>query len=277
MNKQNFIQSGGFPLQTETLNEMQKGYDLFNGLGNIAGNFSIISGCVVTGASVSNGVVFINGEVLEFRGGQLGSDVIISEEVTAQEFEDGNERDVVYIRYATFGIGLNQYPWVNFKRPKSTVELTEQKAEQNLIDLLISRIEVLEARPASNVPIGMIAIWDQPANLIPIGWEEYLPLKGRMPIGHDPGYAQGFDLVNYGLNVLGNEGGKREHQLTKPELPNYNLTRGVGNETVQGGSAIIWSSNVGGPYVQIINSGGEDKPHNNMSPYRVVKFIIYRG
>ena len=163
MNRQNFNQSGGFPLQTETLNDMQKAYELFNGLGNIAGNFAIISGCVVTGAVVSNGAVFINGELLDFRGGQIGTDVIIVEEITAQEFEDGNDKNVLFVRYATFGIGATSFPWAGFKRPKTTVQLTDDvtqinqilptKADSLIIQTLINRIVVLEARPAYLNPI----------------------------------------------------------------------------------------------------------------------------
>jgi hypothetical protein len=69
MNTLNFNQSVGFPLETNILDEMQTSYSLFNALGAIAGNFSIISGCVLSGSTVADGVVFINGEVLEFKGG----------------------------------------------------------------------------------------------------------------------------------------------------------------------------------------------------------------
>lgn len=163
MNRQNFNQAGGFPLQTETLDNMQKAYELFNAMGNIAGNFSIVLGCEVTGALVNNGVVYINGELLEFRGGQLGTDVIIVEEITSQEFEDGNDKDVLFVRYATFGVGLISYPWSNFKRPKTAVELTEDvvtingilpnKADVSVIQNLINRITYLEGLPQYVNPI----------------------------------------------------------------------------------------------------------------------------
>ncbi len=277
MNTQNFNQSGGFPIKTQTLNEMQKSWSVFNELGHLAGNFAIISGCIVTGSTVSNGAVFINNEVLEFRGGQIGTTVIIVQEVTQKEFKDGSEKDVVFIRYTTFGIGVGAIPWVNFKRSKTTVELTEDKAEQSLIEDLIDRIEILESRPASNVPIGMIAIWDRPAIEIPIGWAEYLPLRGRLPIGMDGNYTQGTDETNHGLEILGNTGGKREHKLTKPELPNYNLTRNTGIHGVAGGPNVIQANEPGSVNVETFNSGGQDKAHTNMSPFRVVHFIKYTG
>ncbi|MEO8236404.1 MAG: hypothetical protein ABI549_13385 [Flavobacterium sp.] len=279
MNIQNFNQSGGFPLQTETLDEMQKAYELFNKFGDLAGNFAIISGCEVTGSLVSDGAVFINGELLEFRGGNIGDDVIIVQIATAQEFEDGNDKDVIFVRYATFGIGITSFPWTNFKRPKTTIQLTEQKAEQTLIDTLITRITALEARPIANVPIDAVLIWGKPANEIPVGWIEYQPLRGKTPIGLDPDYDSNTngDNTNYNLQTLGYSGGKREHSITKPEMPSYKLTRTVGNETVAGGSSNIWSNNAGTSYTEEIASGGQDKAHTNMSPYRVVHFIQYKG
>jgi hypothetical protein len=272
MNRQNFIQAGGFPLETETLDEMQKAFGLLNSLGNIAGNFSIISGCVTTGALVSDGVVYINGEVLEFRGGQLGTDVIIVEEVTAQEFEDGNDKDVVYIRYATFGIGGVSYPWTNFKRPKTTTELTEEKEEKSVVSLLIDRIDALEARSTANVPIGMIAIWDRPANEIPVGWVEHQPLRGRMPIGLDPNDGD--------LDALGVASGSKIKTIQPDELPNphgvniYGL-KSDGNQTLILGDSNVNQPNLQEPY--LIVPAIANKSFSILNPYRVVHFIKYVG
>lgn len=276
MNNQNFNQSGGFPIKTQTLDEMQKAWSLLNVLGDLAGNFSIISGCTVTGSTVSNGAVFINGEVFEFRGGQLGTTVIIVTEVTPKEFKDGTDKVVLYIRYVTFGIGVGSFAWADFKPAFPTKDIPKAldlKEDKTVVQLLVDRIEALEARPPSNIPLHGIIIFDRPANEIPLGWEEYLPLRGKTPVGHDLNYVQGTDQINYNLNTLGYAGGEREHKLTKTEMPSYNLTRNVGFETVQPGNVIIWSSNYGGQFTQVINSGGDDKPHNNMSPFRIVHFI----
>jgi hypothetical protein len=270
MNKQNFIQSGGFPFQTETLDEMQKAFRIFNAFGYIAGNFSIISGCEVTGSLVNDGIVFLNGEVFEFKGGQIGNDVIIVEEITAQEFEDGNDKDVIYVRYVTFGIGGVSYPWTNFKRPKTTIELTEQKAEQTLIELLITRITNLESRPTSNVPVGMIAIWDRPANEIPVGWVEYLPLRGRTPIGLDPNDN---DLDSLGVNV-----GSKTKTLVGANIPKIDFN----DRGVTGSGNTDDSPGGGTPYYvpnSQLNSIGNINPtaFDVLNPVRVVHFIKYTG
>jgi hypothetical protein len=278
MNTQNFNQSGGFPLQTETLNNMQTAYDIFNNLGNIAGNFSIILGCQVTGSLVANGVVYINQELLEFRGGQIGTDVIIVEEITAQEFEDGNEKDVLYVRYATFGLGATSFPWINFKRPKTTIELTEQKAEQTLIETLITRITALENRPVANVPIGMIAIWDRPFNEIPVGWSEYQPLRGRMPIGLDPNYDNNVtgDRTNYNLQTLNYNGGKREHATTLEETATHSHKYLRSKDYGSASGNATGHPDLGFDWIDSEAVGG-GKAHTNMSPYRVVHFIKYNG
>ncbi|MFK7113380.1 hypothetical protein V3468_02885 [Flavobacterium oreochromis] len=285
MNKQNFNQSEGFPLETEVLADMQESFDIFNSLGNIAGNFSIISGCEETNGFVSNGVVFINGEVLEFRGGNVSSTVIIVENRIKKEFENGEEKDVLFIRYATFGIGVSTYNWTDFKRPKSTVQLTKDKTEQIEFEKLIERVKQLEARPTANVPVGLVAIWGLPANTIPIGWVEHQPLRGRTPVGKDPSYDTNTngDLTNYNLNVLDFAGGKREHKLTVSEMPEHDHQQGseaLYNSYGGGGyvGSRTWGAEGNAAYINALTSKkGGDKPHTNMQPYRVVEFIRYTG
>ncbi len=115
MNKIKFNQTGGFPLDTNVLGFMQAAYQLFNVLGELAGNLSILQGCQQTGTNVSDGVVYINGEILPFKGG-AGSKVIIKSEKTSLQFEDGSSHEVEELRYATFGLSSTSYKWSDFKR-----------------------------------------------------------------------------------------------------------------------------------------------------------------
>ncbi|ENG5660635.1 hypothetical protein ABUT75_002195 [Flavobacterium psychrophilum] len=279
MNYQIFNQSGGFPFQTETLHEMQKAYTLFNKFCDLAGNYAIISGCLVTGGAVSNGAVFINGELLEFKGGQLGADVIIVEEITAQEFEDGNDKNVLFVRYATFGIGATSFPWTNFKRPKTTVELTEEKAEQSLIETLITRIEALEAISPASFTVGMIMAFGRPRAEIPLGWAEHTTAQGKTLIGQDPNYDSNTngDRTNYNLQTLGYRGGKREHQLTTAEMPSHNHNvPNTDSSLIAHQSNGIATGGGGLGFVGIASAGGDLK-HTIMSPYEVVHWIKYVG
>lgn len=69
MNKINFNQTGGFPLETNTLDFLQNAYQLFGAFSALAGDLVILQGCTVTGSSVSDGVVIIGSEVLPFKKG----------------------------------------------------------------------------------------------------------------------------------------------------------------------------------------------------------------
>lgn len=123
MNHINFNQSVGFPLETEILAEMQNAYKLLNALGAIVGNNTIIKGCELVGTNVADGVVYIDGEILEFKGGTVDTNIIIVETKTALEFEDTITRDVIYTRYATFGAATTQWAWAGFKRGFPTVDI----------------------------------------------------------------------------------------------------------------------------------------------------------
>lgn len=182
MNRINFMQTGGWPLDTDVLDSMQKAYDIFNGLGFLAGDLSIINGCIVNGNSVSDGIVFINGEVLEFKGGVLGPSVIIVSQPQNAVFEDGVSKTIQNIRFATFGVATTSYPWASFKRAYPTKEIEgalaikadmqavntalaqkasaidvatalAQKEDKTVIQALLNRIDALEEK-LSTVAVG---------------------------------------------------------------------------------------------------------------------------
>ncbi|PWA05476.1 hypothetical protein [Flavobacterium laiguense] len=146
MNKLEVNQVGGFPLTTRILDELQKAYTIFNALGAIVGEITIISGCTVTGSNVSDGVVFINGEVLEFRGGLAQTKVRIVEEVENLTFQNGNANPVIKTRYATFGSGVGAVDWANFKRGFQTKDLVESlalKAEASIVTAISDAVALM--------------------------------------------------------------------------------------------------------------------------------------
>ena len=146
MNKINFNQTGGFPLSANILYAMQSAYAIFNQLGNLAGNKAIISGCEQLGNTVADGVIFLNGEILPFKGGTIGTSVIIKEESESRVFEDGATKPVIFKKYATFGSSTpdKTFAWAEFKRVDNLLDLTEKKAEKIELDKSIKRIEKLE-------------------------------------------------------------------------------------------------------------------------------------
>lgn len=96
------------------LQELQK-------LANIAGDNYILSGCVVNGSVVSAGYVIINGELLEFKAGNLTTYVIIRETEETHEIQEGNH--IVITRWVEFGVGTGQIAWTSLKRIKTNQEL----------------------------------------------------------------------------------------------------------------------------------------------------------
>jgi len=174
----------GFPLETDTLDFMQTAYEIFNALGKMAGNLAIISGCEAVGSQINNGTVYINGKLLSFRGGAVGTNVVIRQENTTRKFEDGNDKEVYQTRYACFGTGITMYPWVNFKQIKNLQKLQKE-----------------------TVPVGAIMMWAGVINAIPAGWKlcdgtNGTPdLRGRFIVGHD------INDVDY--DTIGETGGNK--------------------------------------------------------------------
>lgn len=269
MDRFNFLQNDGFPFELDVLDGMQKAYEIFNCLGALAGNLTILSGCQITGGTVSNGYVHIDGEIYPFIGGAIGANVIIETTTQAAEFSDQSTHEIKQSKVARFGVGTTVFAWADFKRPETTTQLT------TLLSNLTQRVAYLENVPTAFV-VGMVMVWNRPANEIPVGWEEYTDLRGRMPVGMNPNYTQGTDKTHYNLEVLGYAGGSREHALTVAEMPahNHSLTAALAGQQIStSGSGTQAAANVG---INTANTGGNEA-HTNMSPYRVVHFIKYVG
>ena len=269
-----FNQTGGFPLDTDIMGAMQTAYSLFNSLGNLAGNKAIISGCTVAGSSVSDGVVFINGEVLPFRGGSQSANVFIKEEAESRIFEDGSSKPVIVKRYATFGTSTpdKTYPWADFVRVENLIENGIKHADFE------ARLKALENKK-SPVPIGLIAIWGKPASEpIPEGWRECTDLRGRFPLGWNPNDTD--------FNTIGKEGGDKKHRLTIEEMPRHHHIQGseaLYNNFGGGQNVNKWRLQTHHSYENQsvvganTSSVGGNKPHNNMPPYRIIRFIEFVG
>ncbi|WP_268848155.1 hypothetical protein [Flavobacterium aestivum] len=154
MNKTNFVQTGGFPLNAERLEELETAYSIFNAYGALAGNFTIISGCVTSGSNVSDGYVYVNGELLAFKAGAVTptSSVIIIEQKVNRPFENSEIKTVHTIRYATFGTAETSWLWSDFKRPMETKELIAAlflKADKTTTDNILTRLTTAEAKLAT--------------------------------------------------------------------------------------------------------------------------------
>lgn len=272
-----FNQSGGFKLVTEVFAGLQDGYSIFSGVAKMAGEKAIVSGCEDLGTNIGDGIVIINGETLEFKGGVKQPTVIIKEEITSAQYEDGTMKPFETYRYATFGYSVNAFNWVDFKRvtPLNTLE---------------ERISKLEKAAAPIIDGGARVLWMKPANTIPAGWAEDTDFSGRMPVG--------LNLLDPDFDDVGKTGGTKQHTLSIGELPNhrFKVFGGGGVNTTpiasnpNGTAASLsdspsanedWNAEItsasGEAFAGNTNALGGNQPHNNMSPYRIVIYIKYVG
>lgn len=262
MNTTNFVQTGGFPVKAERLEELQTAYTIFNQLGNLAGNFTIISGCNVVGTNVSDGFVVINNELLKFKAGTLADDVIIIQTASSKEFLNGDVKEVHFERYATFGTSVDSFPWADFKRPIQTKEIP--------VDL-VTRLENLEKKAAVFQAGGGMVFWNKPAAEIPEGWQEVVNWRGRIPVG--------LDTTQTEFNLMGKQGGSKDAVVvshTHTISNSGNVNNGIGGGSVANKTA-RWDSGSGSFLNGTISTEGVSGVGKNLPPYRVVLFIEYIG
>lgn len=190
------------------------------------------------------------------------------------------------------GVGLK----TKFKNVDDKIDREINDINQTLLELIgdVSKDIVnirkehdkLKQRLKSTVPIGLVAIWGKPASQIPEGWEEYTPLSGKMPIGVDKDYVRDYwwHAEDYKLQKLNHSGGELSHIMTIDEMPAHNHKQGSeALHNLYGGGNLVglrtWGyATANNAYIQQNTSAtGNNKPHNNMPPYRVVEFIRFVG
>ena len=266
----NFLQTGGVPLTNDLMAQIMDAISTYNVLGDLAGNLTILSGCVVTGQDVSPGVVVVDGDVLYFEGGTAISTVYVHTEEITKTFEDTTDKVLIIKKTVKFGSGTTNYNWADFKRLKTLKEiqeLAENGVTQIDFDALVERVEVLEMKTAPIINGGVILSWRKPAGDIPAGWKECEDTKGKLLLHCDPNDV---DFSN-----LGNAGGNKKITQTIGQMPKhkhkYTRTQpwssGSGGGFSGGGNQFNIDGNIDTSEV------GNNEPMNIMNPYRIVLFI----
>lgn len=296
MNKVNYNQTGGFPLDTTNLQFLQDALQLMQSFGEIAGDRVILTGCEKTGTTIAPGVVFINGEILPFEGGTEGANVIIVETAENGIFESVPPKPIEITRVARFGTSGNSFPWSGFARFKTNKELSGQ-----------------------TVPIGAIMLWAGAVNAVPVGWalcdgaNGTPDLKGKFIVGYDPADAD--------YNTISKTGGEKRVTLTVDQLPkhtptgstdsadghthgyqdDYFIESNISKAPILGSKRSLGSSYVGSnggvdtdnntmlfqskttdnagshSHTIMMNEIGGGQPHENRPPYYVLAYIQFKG
>lgn len=274
MNRVNYDQTEGFPLDVNILDFGQKANQISQQLGEIIAPLAIIKGCVQNGNNVSDGIVCINGEMLPFKGGLKQGVVRIVETAENRVFENGNSKPVLITRYATFGAGADfGYSWGQFHRPMKIVEI-----EKRLVH------------------VGFIQDFYGDINSIPTGWHLCDGTNGTPDLRKM--FVVGYDPRDADYNAIGKTGGAKEVTLTVNQMPshkhngntstdgahthsytavtyggNNNFNRGSNGQDYNGTT----SSSGNHSHTFETNEVGGSQAHENRPPFFVLAKIMYKG
>lgn len=191
-----------FPLDCETLEYIAQNRRLTELLGYIAGDKVILSGCAETGTGVSEGYVFVNGEVMRFAGGSRSSYVKVMEE-NVSVTSDGKEYQAYLKRWLVFGTGNGQIKWGDFYR----LDGQNLKALSQKVQELKTKVDSMQG-----VPVGTIEMWAG-GNTPP---DKYLLCDGR---AYDiAGYKELHDVIGNTFNEAEGAQTPGENQFCVPNL-----------------------------------------------------------
>lgn len=124
MNSLNLTHLGGLPLTQADMKWLQDTYlGAHASLAIAIGDKVIVSGMAEAGGNVANGWISLNGELLPFIGGVIGTgEFAIVETITNRTFNDGNSKPVRIDRVATFSAG-GAYNYSDMVRINSLKEM----------------------------------------------------------------------------------------------------------------------------------------------------------
>lgn len=260
------MQTGGVPFTNDVAAEFEKAYSIFNAYGALAGDKTIISGCVQNGDQLSEGFVYVNGELFYFEGGYISEKIAVHENVIEKVFEDKSSKGLIYIRTLRFSNAIeNVWNWSEFKRIDTMLSLMAR------LDNLEASQTITNAKLAIFTQGGVVFPWFKPIEDIPAGFEPVWDVAGKTIVGLDPNDVD--------FNEVGKLFGSKTHQLTKQELPNIQLSFELGKEKVGTGNQNGASSNPSNPtgFTKTFNLGGGNMAHNNVQPSIVAYYIEWVG
>ena len=284
MNTINFIQTGGVPFTNDVAQEFENAYKIFNAYGALAGDKTIISGCVENGSSVSDGFVYVNGELFYFEGGSKSDNIFLNVENIDKVFEDQTTKTLIKIRTLKFGNAIdNVWAWSEFKRIDTMLSLMAR------LDTLEASQTITNAKLAIFTRGGAVLPWRRTVAEIPAGFAPVWDISGRTIVGLDPNDTD-FDAV-------GKLFGFKTHTLKVEELPNHKHSTSPFNKFVAKASELgnNYSSSTGFDNnssstelaignlnaTQMTNATekaiGGNQPHNNVQPSIVAHYIEWVG
>jgi hypothetical protein len=220
MNRIDLTKLAGFPGGQKTFKFLQDNYS--DGLGAIAkfiGNKKIITGVENVGGIVSDGWVVIDGELLFFQGGAVGTKIIVVEtaDVTPVTFADGSTQNVYFTRKATFGTGVGEFLYSELTRLQPLEEVWQEK---DIKHVSCDAAYILANFEASGLGKNLRKGW-----AIANGANGTDDWRGQFMVAYDDRSvdpANGIWDILY--NTPGATGGEKAHTLTTSEMPSHQHT-----------------------------------------------------
>tara|TARA_R110002051_G_scaffold297564_2_gene363996 strand:+ start:46425 stop:47285 length:861 start_codon:yes stop_codon:yes gene_type:complete len=279
-------QGAGFPADNDFLMFIQSIIGEVSQLSGIGGTNYILKGCAVTGGNVSNGWMVLNGEIVRFTGGVLGTQVTIIEAVSNGTYlEDinpadgqGDSKQAYFVRTAQFGnTGTSTINWASLERVTPLIEL--QRAV---------------------TPVGGIIMYSGALNAMPSGWFLCDGTNGTPDLGSK--FIVGYDAAVSDYNAIGKQGGLEEVSLTANQNGQHTHTGGTNSAGAHthsttgysknsqsvdnGGGAVVADSEGNSPntgsagahsHTITMNNSGQGEAHENRPPFYTLAFIQYKG
>lgn len=281
MNTINFIQTGGVPFMNNVAAEFEKAYSIFNAYGAMAGDKTIISGCVENGNSVSDGFIYVNNELFYFEGGSRSDNIFLNVQNIDKVFEDQTTKTLIKIRTLKFGNAIeNVWAWSDFKRIDTMLSLMAR------LDTLEAAQTITNAKLAIFTQGGVVFPWFKAVEDIPEGFVPVWNVAGKTIVGLDPNDAD--------FNAVGKLFGSKKHKLTISELPKHrfklavttgqnsypplNPSNSLATINNQGNDGnYLLGGTTGEPTVGQSSEVGGDLEHNNVQPSIVANYIEWVG
>ena len=281
MNTINFIQTGGVPFTNDVAQQFENAYKIFNAYGAMAGDKTIISGCLENGSSVSDGFIYVNNELFYFEGGSKSDNIFLNVENIDKVFEDQTTKTLIKIRTLKFGNAIeNVWAWSDFKRIDTMLSLMLR------LDTLEASQTITNAKLAIFTQGGVVFPWFKAVEDIPEGFKPVWNIAGKTIVGLDPNDTD-FDTV-------GKLFGSKKHKLTTSELPKHrfklavptgqksypqlnsnNFLVTINNQDNDGN--YVLGGTTGEPTVGQSSEVGGDSEHNNVQPSIVANYIEWVG